>query len=75
MPEKRYRTLNALMVANTGLSACWLFFEVCSGRPFLFPRHVRRTSHQITPHKRHLRVLLTGCFLRAAGGPFFIYRR
>ncbi|HHA4777958.1 TPA: hypothetical protein ACOM2R_004973, partial [Escherichia coli] len=25
VPEKRYRTLNALVVANTGLSACWLF--------------------------------------------------
>ena len=25
MPEKRHRTLNALVVANTGLSACWLF--------------------------------------------------
>nr|DAU98114.1 MAG TPA: hypothetical protein [Bacteriophage sp.] len=25
IPEKRHRTLNALVVANTGLSACWLF--------------------------------------------------
>jgi hypothetical protein len=25
MPEKRHRTLNALVVVNTGLSACWLF--------------------------------------------------
>ncbi|MGT7579397.1 hypothetical protein ACRW45_25845, partial [Escherichia coli] len=25
VPEKRYRTLNALVVANAGLSACWLF--------------------------------------------------
>ncbi|QTA10416.1 hypothetical protein FYK20_09290 [Escherichia albertii] len=25
MPEKRYRTLNALVVANTVLSSCWLF--------------------------------------------------
>ncbi|EEQ9009444.1 hypothetical protein ACTHH3_004852, partial [Escherichia coli] len=25
MPEKRHRALNALVVANTGLSACWLF--------------------------------------------------
>jgi len=25
MPEKRYRTLNALVIVNTGLSACWLF--------------------------------------------------
>ncbi|EPT4130157.1 hypothetical protein ACVQMQ_005052, partial [Escherichia coli] len=23
--EKQHRTLNALVVANTGLSACWLF--------------------------------------------------
>ncbi|EEY3894552.1 hypothetical protein DFX62_22245 [Escherichia coli] len=25
MSEKQHRTLNALVVANTGLSACWLF--------------------------------------------------
>ncbi|RFQ18366.1 hypothetical protein CRD86_04435, partial [Escherichia coli] len=25
MPEKRRSTLNALVVANRGLSACWLF--------------------------------------------------
>ncbi|OTB69701.1 hypothetical protein AW064_25795 [Escherichia coli] len=25
LPEKRHRTLNALVVANTGLSTCWLF--------------------------------------------------
>ncbi|MGT7511476.1 hypothetical protein ACRW1M_27840, partial [Escherichia coli] len=25
LPEKQHRTLNALVVANTGLSACWLF--------------------------------------------------
>ncbi|EPS2531825.1 hypothetical protein ACVCSM_004140, partial [Escherichia coli] len=25
VPEKRHGTLNALVVANTGLSACWLF--------------------------------------------------
>ncbi|KKJ19047.1 hypothetical protein T638_11635, partial [Escherichia coli MRSN 10204] len=25
MPEKRHRTLNALVVVNSDLSSCWLF--------------------------------------------------
>ncbi|HFD1155251.1 TPA: hypothetical protein ACF1F0_002986, partial [Escherichia coli] len=32
---------------------------------FISSRYLQRISHQITPHKRHLRVPLTGCFLRA----------
>ncbi|EFC1642340.1 hypothetical protein FA822_22135 [Escherichia coli] len=32
MPEKWYWTLNALVVANTGLSACWLFRKESFGQ-------------------------------------------
>ncbi|EFI5401524.1 hypothetical protein FDV98_22820 [Escherichia coli] len=42
MPENRVSTVNALVVANTGLSACWLF------RQELLVCHVNRKRE-----KRH----------------------
>ncbi|WP_244565271.1 hypothetical protein [Escherichia coli] len=49
------------------------FFMARSGGPFSYPRHARRTSHQITPHKRHLRVPLTGCFYGPLAALFYLW--
>ncbi|TJK28921.1 hypothetical protein C9Z90_24150, partial [Escherichia coli] len=52
MPEKWRSTLNALVVANTGLSACWLF------RQELLVCHVNRKKESLRNAIWHRRLLM-----------------
>ncbi|MFA8072596.1 hypothetical protein ACEOBS_24420, partial [Escherichia coli] len=52
------------------------FFMARYCGPFSFLRPAQRMSNLNTPHKRYLRVPLTGCcFFTGRWWPFFIYRR
>nr|DAM03083.1 MAG TPA: hypothetical protein [Caudoviricetes sp.] len=50
---------------------CWLFFEVCSGRPFLYSLHVPYISKLNNTTQRHLRMSLVWCFFWGAAGGLF----
>lgn len=48
MPEKRRSTLNALVVANRGLSACWLFRQellVCHVNQVKVKKHAKTAGY------------------------------